>query len=618
MPTITVNKKHLLVHLWKNMGDEELKEKISMLGTGLEGMNETEVEVEIFPNRPDYLSEHLFAKALSSFMGINSEYTQYTSLKLPENYKVIVDGSVKSVRPYTVCAVVKGITFDDESIKEIIQMQEKLHITFCRNRKKAAIGIYPLEKIEFPITFRADSPKKIKFKPLESDRELDGYEILSEHPTGKEYAHLLEGMEKYPYFIDANNKILSMPPIINSENTGRVTENTRDIFIECSGFDLFTLHKVLNILVCSFSEMGGEICELPVEYDQKYSFEELGFVEAAPEKKKGRSKESKNISDKHSKLPKIIFTPNLAPQEMKIDEDYVSKKLGVDFTRHEISQCLLKMGIGFKEEGVAVIPPYRADVLHPIDLVEDIAIAYGYYEFAPEIPKVATTGKEDLLEIFKRKLRDILVGFELIEVKNYNLISYKDQTESLLYDGDGSGFSKDVVVLKNSLTIEFDSLRKSILSSAMITLRNNKNSEYPQNFFEIGECFSSDNHVRKITEELIELGVITNRFRFDPKCYDFPKLGVTLCSKDSDFTKIRQVLDGISECLGITFDIARASEQNSVPYIPGRVGDVSAKGYKLGTIGEMHPEALRNFDLEFPVSFLELDLFSLYLAFTKK
>src|SRR3990167_5648103 len=132
---------------------------------------------------------------------------EYKVNKPEKDYRVIIDSSVKDVRPYTACAIVRGLSLDDEKIKELIEIQEKLHITIGRKRKKMAIGIYPLEKIKLPITFKAIEPDKIKFMPLESDKELSGLEILHKHPAGKEYAHLLAGKVKFPVFVDANNEI---------------------------------------------------------------------------------------------------------------------------------------------------------------------------------------------------------------------------------------------------------------------------------------------------------------------------------------------------------------------------------------------------------------------------
>jgi len=229
---------------------DEIKEKISLFGTHFEGADNESVEIEITPNRPDLFSLQTFAKSFLAFLGKTKEkgLREYKLNKPEKNFEVTIDASAKNARPYTACAIVKNLKFDDEKIKEIIDIQEKIHSTLGRNRKKIAIGIYPLEKITLPIKLEARKPQDIKFIPLEMDREMNGLQILQSHPTGREYAHLLEGMEKFPVFVDANNEILSMPPIINSHKTGKITEATKDIFIECSGFDFEILKKTLNIL----------------------------------------------------------------------------------------------------------------------------------------------------------------------------------------------------------------------------------------------------------------------------------------------------------------------------------------------------------------------------------
>jgi len=247
MPTITLNKKVFEILVGKKLPLKELKDRISMLGTDLEEIEGNDINVEIFPNRPDLLSEQGFARAFSSFMGIKTGLREYDVKK--SNYEVIVDKSVSKVRPFTAVAIVKNIRFDDEKIKEIIQIQEKLHVTYGRNRKKCAIGVYPLEKITFPVRFIAKKPTEIRFRPLEFPREITGLQILSQHPTGRDYAHLLEGLDKFPIFIDANDKILSMPPIINSHDVGKISDNTQDVFIECSGFDYKVLALCLNMIV---------------------------------------------------------------------------------------------------------------------------------------------------------------------------------------------------------------------------------------------------------------------------------------------------------------------------------------------------------------------------------
>ncbi len=544
MPTITLNKTVFEQLVGKKLPVEELKEQISMLGTNLEKMEGDEIELEIFPNRPDLLSEQGFARAFSSFIGVKTGLRKYAVAVSGE--KVIIDSSVKDIRPYTACAIVKNLAFDEEKIKEIIQIQEKLHITYGRNRKKVAIGIYPLEKISFPVTYKADAPEKIKFRPLESAEEMTGLQILSRHKTGREFGHLLEGLTKFPFFIDAKGAILSMPPIINSQLTGRITAETEEVFIECSGFDYSVLSKGINMIVAALADMGGKIYSLKLVY---------------PEGE--------------------IISPNLTPEKMKLDLNYVNNRLGLKLSEKEALELLEKMGYG-NEKGEVLIPAYRTDILHQADLVEDIAIAYGYENFIEEIPKVATIGQEDPLEKFLNKIREVLIGFGLWEVKNYHLITAEELNQKMQLD-------LELIPLHNALG-DYNHLRNSLLPCLMKNLSENQHNEYPQNFFEIGRVFSWDKNT--------ETGIGEKEH-----------LAVVLCHEKTDFTEIKQILDALMNALGLESSI---KESIDVRFITGRVGKILVGEKKIGSIGELHPQTITNWNLAVPVVGFELDAEELF------
>ncbi|MBR9703722.1 phenylalanine--tRNA ligase subunit beta, partial [Candidatus Woesearchaeota archaeon] len=243
-----------------------------------------------------------------------------------------------------------------------------------------------------PIRFVGLAPDKIKFLPLEARREMTAKEILEDHPKGKEYAGLVKGLKHYACFLDGKDKIMSMTPIINSELTGKVSNGTKDVFVECSGFDYDIVSTCLNMIVTSLADMGGtiEACTL------KYEHGTLG----------------------------TITSPDLTPKEWKIDIAYINKVLGLNLSEKEMSKLLKKMGFAYDEKKhVVLVPAYRNDILHMVDFAEDIAIAYGYENFTPTIPTVATVGEESWSTKIKRKVREILVGHGLLEMKNYNLIS---------------------------------------------------------------------------------------------------------------------------------------------------------------------------------------------------
>ncbi|MCK5333240.1 MAG: phenylalanine--tRNA ligase subunit beta, partial [Candidatus Aenigmarchaeota archaeon] len=422
MPTVTFDKKTVLKYLGKKVPDTVLKDRISMLGTDLERVDDTEIVVEIFPNRPDMLSEEGFARALSSFMGIKTGLIKYDVKKSGSFTKV--EKTLK-IWPYVVTGIVRGLKFDDEKIRALIQLQEKLGVTMCRKRRKGGIGIYPLDKIKLPITFTTMDADKIKFRPLEYPNEITGREILEKHPTGREYGHIIEKQKEFPVFIDASGKIMSMPPAINSHDIGKITEATSDIFLEATGPDLVTLMQAINIISSALADAGGKVYSMDVIY-------------------KG----------------KTITTPNLAPSKMKIDIKYINKLLGMEFSEKELNALLAKMGFG-REKNSVLVPAYRTDILHPIDIVEDIAIAYGYENFAEEIPNVSTIGTESKSAIFQRKVAEVMVGFSFLECMSYHL-----SNKEVLVSKMNSSNTK-VVHVSNAVNAEYGVLRQGILPGLM-------------------------------------------------------------------------------------------------------------------------------------------------------
>lgn len=541
MPTITLSRKVVDDLIGKKLSEEKLKDRISMLGTDLEQLDDTEIVVEIFPNRPDMLSEQGFSRALSSFLGVKTGIRKYDVKKSGE--KVIVDKSLKNIRPYTVCAIVKNLKLNDEKIREIIQIQEKLHVTFCRKRKKAAIGIYPIEKIKFPIYFKAEQPDKIKFRPLEWNKEITGKQILEQHPTGIEYKHLVKDLKKYSIFHDANDDILSMPPIINSYKTGRVTDDTKEVFIEVSGFDLHTLNYVLNILVCALADMGADIYSMDVVY---------------PDTK--------------------ITTPDLNPKKLKFDINYINKILGLKLNEKQIKELLEKMGFGY-EKNTAIIPAYRADILHPSDLGEDIAIAYGYENFIAEIPKKATIGHENPFEKFRKKISYIFTGLNMLETSSYHLANQDHQFKNMNFKSD------NFVKLANSLSEDFQIMRYWLMPNLMKILSENTHHEYPQNIFETGVVFEKGSS---------DTGVIENN-----------KLAALICNNDADYTKIRQILDYFFDQINLNYEIKEIEHPS---FISGRCAKIILNKKEIGVIGEVHPKVISNFGVEMPIAGFELDL----------
>jgi phenylalanyl-tRNA synthetase beta chain len=531
--------------------DSEMEEKISMFGTVVEELNDSEVSVEVFPNRPDLLSFGGFVRGLKGFLG-KGKLKEYKVNKPLENYKVVIDKSVKAVRPFTACAIVKNLKLDEKRIMEMIDIQEKLHGSYGRNRKKLAIGIYPLEEIKLPIKFLARKPEEIKFQPLEFPRVINGRQILSQHPTGREYGDLLKGAEVFPIFEDANGEILSMPPIINSEKTGKVSFETKDVFIECSGFNMDYLKKTLNMIVCALSDMGGDIYEMEI-------------VDG------GKS-----------------LSSDLSSEKMEFSVEGLNKTLGLELSVKEIKGYLGKMGIGYSE-GVALIPAYRTDILHEVDLSEEVAIAYGYENFDAEIPEISTIGEEDRMSVLKRKIGEVLAGLGLLEVSSYHLSTKDVQFKKI----GKKSFLNEVIEVLDSKT-ENNILRVSLLANSLKILSENSDASYPQKIFEVGKVFDKGDGVGGIGGSRGVGGI-----------FEKERLCISLCGEGMNFTELKQVLDYLMRMFGVKYDIEEVENES---FIVGRCGSVMVEGLSVGVIGEVGLSVLKNNKIKMPVASLEMGL----------
>lgn len=522
---------------------EEMQHKISMFGTPVEHINENELQVEVFPNRPDLLSYHGFKRAFLAFIEKETGIVEYKVNPPKKDYKVIVEPSVKNVRPYTACAIIEGLSLDNEKIKEIIEVQEKLHVTIGRKRKKIAIGIYPLEKIKLPITYKAMNPENIKFIPLDSEKEMSSLEILKNTFAGREYASLLSGKEKFPVFVDSNNDILSMPPIINSQTVGKIDKNTKDVFIECSGFDLNVLKKCINILTTCLADMGGKIYQMEVI----------------------------NGNEKN------IF-PDLNPEEMNLSIDNVNKLLGLNINEKDVKKMLERMGLGYKKPNTVVIPSWRTDIIHEVDLIEDIAIAFGYDNFMPEIPRISTIGGELQEEKIRRKFSEILIGLGMNEVLNYHLTTKQDQFKK-------TGIKENGFVDLEESKTEYSILRKDLSHFLMKILSENIDVEYPQKIFEMGKVFDVDSKGKIAEKECLAAAV-----------------------SSGNFTDIRQIIEYFANFIDKKIEF-KESEKDSPEYlIEGRRAELIFNGKRIGFAGEVHPRILKNWKIKMPVAIFEISL----------
>ncbi|MEE9458972.1 MAG: phenylalanine--tRNA ligase subunit beta [Candidatus Bathyarchaeia archaeon] len=547
MPTLNVGYNDLCELVGRELPIGLLKEKLFLMKCEVDSLSGDELVLEVTSDRPDLLCAEGIARELRGLLGIETGLVNYKLTK--SDLKIYVDKSISKVRPYIAGALVKKLEFTDDFVKQIMQLQEKLHLTYCRNRTKVSVGIHDAETITHKLTYAGVHPEKIRFTPLDETREMNGNEILESTPKGIEYGWIIKSFPVYPLLSDSDAKVLSLPPIINGIVT-KVTPETTSLILDVTGTDMKLVNFVNNIMVSSLIERGGMAETATIIYNRKK-----------------------------------IDTPDLSPYRRNLNLSYANEILGLDLKTGQASSLLRKMRYGVKPRSknylTVVIPAYRADIMHEIDLVEDLAIAYGYDKLDPTMPMSATIGSERNITKLTRKIRDLMVGLGFIEVLNYvmtseNTISYKMDVPS-----------EKIVTITNPLSIDFSVLRNWLIPGLLSFLSFNKHVPYPQNIFECGETVE----INKITPTK----TITRR-----------KLAALVCNHKISYENVQSNLYSLLRNAGANGWSLHRTEHSS--FIKGRVASIKVSGVEAGIMGEIHPRILERFEIENPVGAFEIDL----------
>ena len=538
MPVINFEYHDLCSMLGEEVPRRTLLDRIPMIGAD---MHDTEGEVddmtvEFFPDRPDLYSVEGLARGMRAFLDIEPGMTEYEVQD--SDIDVYVDDSVRDIRPYFRCAVILGVDVDDTLLRSIMEMQEKLHITIGRKRSKLAIGIHDLDKVEPPFTFKAVDPHSIRFVPLAKDEEWDLEEILQKHEKGMAYAHLLEGKPKYPIILDKNGEVLSFPPIINGSLT-TVTTDTHNLFIDVTGMDEKAVKGALDIICTAMAERGGQIVSV-------------------------------NMHDGGEEF----VSPDLSPSSWQFSMKDCEKFLGVELGPEETVKSLNRMGLDALVEGDTVhveVPSTRLDIMHVVDLYEDVATGYGFEKFGKSHAVTQTSGKLDPITSFSDKIRDLMVGMGFTEAVTLTLSNEK---EEFTYAGLPE---KEVVTVMNPITEDHTCLRSSLFPSLMRLLRRNKHRDLPQRLFEISDVIVDVKKERHLA-------------------------AVVMHSKTS-FTEVKSYTEAILREIKADYTL-RPSDYKT--FIPGRGAEIVSDGKVIGYFGEVSPQVITDFEVNHPVIMFEL------------
>jgi phenylalanyl-tRNA synthetase beta chain len=637
MPTVAVEKDVLFTHLGRTYTDEAFDELCFEFGIELDEITSEREEaqksdtvklskdqiavlsdkvvykIDVPANRYDLLCIEGLCRSLRIFLG-DQDAPVFKIAGEPTAVMTVKKTNTDTIRPFVVSAILKDVTFTPERYNSFIDLQDQLHRNLCRNRTLVAIGTHDLDTIEGPFTYDARPGTDINFVPLTpDDRSFNAKELLEFYETQvagkhlKPYVPIIKDSPLYPVILDSQERVLSLPPIINGTHS-KITLNTKNVFIECTATDLTKANIVLDTVVTMFSEYCAApftVVPVTVQYE-----------------------------DAAGAIVDSYVTPKLFYRRERASVEFCNSLIGINITASEMQTLCNKIQLGpaalLENDTIleVTVPPTRSDILHAVDIAEDIGIAYGYNNIVKKVPDTNTVGGEQPLNQLGDLLREEIGRAGYTEVLTHGLCSIHDNFTALQCP-----IKEEMAVsLSNPANIEYQVVRTTLLPGILKTLQHNKSASFSNGFklFEISDVVVVDKE-NVVTETIV--GAKNVR-----------KLAAVYAGPTSGFEIIHGLVDRIMtltevapEAGYVATSVKKAQaeeEQYRVSkegwhytiaplaadahefnmYFAGRAAQVvltkpgSSEKIRLGTFGILHPNVLKNFDIGYPSSVMELDL----------
>src|SRR5438094_356828 len=560
MPTISINRRDLERLIGRTATDKDLDGWLPLVKGEVKDYDQDAGELRIElqdSNRPDlWCVEGIARQIRGKLKGAPSSYPYLKPTGGARDH-IVVEKGLKTVRPFVAACKALGYKLTPEGLTQLIQIQEKLADICGRKRRTVSIGVYRLRPIAFPVTYALVHPEKTKFRPLGYADRMSLREILEIHPKGLEYAPILAGHEKFPLLRDAKGEVLSFPPIINSRDIGEVRPGEDHLFIEVTGMDIRMVILALNIFAANLHDRGAAIEPVDIVYPYP------------------------------TDMGKKVRTPQHFTASRKITRKAVAEALGTPLSSPEIRSSLASYGYGVSGTGESLsitLPSYRNDLMHPVDIIEDVAISRGYGSFAAILPSAFTVGTLSRIEQLSDKVRELMVGFGFQEIVSNILGSREDLLKKMRLPPDHA--NGRCVEIDNVMSQSVECIRPWILPSLLRVETASSRSFYPHHLFEIGDVASPDAAAETGSRTTIRLGAI-------------------IAHAEATFSEMHSFLDVLCFYLNKPYRLEPVTHPS---FLEGRAAQIVLNKTPIGVIGELHPELLERWQVSMPCAAFDLEI----------
>ncbi len=555
MPTIDVKKKDIDSLIGRTLSLRTFEKHLMLAKAELKDYNaETDdLKIELSDsNRPDLWSAEGVARQIRLYLSGKAAPYSFFKHGRKAAREIRASKSMRSVRPYLAACTASGVPMNNDVLAQMIQSQEKLAEIFGRKRTTLSIGIYELDRIVFPVHYRLADPESISFTPLGMEEKLTLIEILERHPKGIEYGNIVKHFPQYPVLIDSMGRVLSFPPIINSREIGEVKTSTRNVLIEVTGTDFRMTNLALNILAASFSDRGADIEPILVTYPYM------------------------------TELGKRLVFPHDSSTTFTLPLERFSAGLGEEVTPADVKKHLNAYGhivSGVRGTVSVVVPPYRDDIMHSVDLVEDYAISKGYDTFKPVMPQESTVGSLSKIELLADTIRGYMIGAGFQEIISNILCSREDVEYAMSRE-------ERLIEVDNVMSQAYSVLRNRVIPSLLTVEAASSKAFYPHKIFEVGDVAVYDQRENMGSRTELNLGAVISH-------------------PAANFSELHASLDVLLFYLGIEYTLQPAEHPL---FIQGRCGRIITNGVAIGFLGELNPAVLDRTQITMPCAAFEISL----------
>ncbi len=513
------------------------------------GFNDTVIDFEITPNRPDCLSVIGLVRETSATLGrpLNLHTPKVKGdAKFPLDLKISVED--KKLCPYYSARIVSDVNLKPSPA----WMRERLR----------AMGVRPINNI-------VDITNYVMLEygqPLHAFdlTTISGNEINVRLAFDDEKIVTLDGVErnlsKNDLIIADNEKPLAIAGVMGGENSG-INKNTKEIVFESANFfgpyvrvssKKFNLRsessarfeKGLDPNLCSIAL--DRACELVEELGAGKVTEKVFAVDS--------------VNEKQVKIP--------------LDCEFINRFLNINLSKEEMIEILSKIDCRVVNDEV-VVPSYRSDLKLKNDIAEEIARFYGYNKILSTPLKGSMNGGLSRKQKFKEKVKSTMMALGLSEIMTYSFVSPKSYDKLLIAS---ESKLRDYIEIKNPLGEDTSVMKTVAISTVLETLSRNFNYK------------NQNAKLFEVAKEYFKRGE-------DSLANEPEKLVAGLYGENVDFFYVKGVVEELLNVFKIrNYDVISC---DSVPYYhPGRCAEISFNGKTLGIVGEINPLVLENYEIK--------------------